>query len=191
MELSQKACLGGEQRLDAMERTVEVRAHEFVVGGERELGPAAARGVGAGGVDECVDAAEAREDGGGHFSHGGVVADVAREGDEAFTSGGGREADRLGEGVRAATDERDAPPFGGKLVDDGTADAAASAGDKSDGGWGGESFLLHDERDRGEARTWLPSRFMNVLAPLARINFASWLCRANRNFSPDAPSFLT
>jgi hypothetical protein len=39
-----------------------------------------------------------------------VVADVAREGDEAFTSGGGREADRLGEGVRAATDERDAPP---------------------------------------------------------------------------------
>jgi len=43
---------------------------------------------------------------------------------------------------------------GGKLVDDGAADAAASARDEGDGGWGGESFLLHDERERGEARTW-------------------------------------
>lgn len=133
---------------------MEIGRHELVIRGEWQLGPTAARGVGAGGVDEGIDVAEAREDGSGHFSNGGVVADVAREGDEAFTSGGGRESDRLGEGVRAATDERNAPTFCGKLVDDGTADAAASARDEGDGGWGGESFLLHDERERGEARKW-------------------------------------
>ena len=182
---------GREQRLYTIDGAVEIGRHELVIRGEWQLGPAAARGVGAGGVDEGIDVAEAREDGGRHFSHGGVVADVAREGDEAFTSGGGRESDRLGEGIRAATDERDAPTFGGKLVDDGTADAAASARDEGDGGWGGESFLLHDERERGEARKWRPTAYMNVVAPLARINAASWSCRANRNFSLDAPSFLT
>ena len=145
---------GREQRLYTVDGAVEIGRHELVIRGEWQLGPAAARGVGAGGVDEGIDVAEAREDGGGHFSNGGVVADIAREGDEAFTSGGGRESDRLGEGVRAATDERDAPPFGGKLVDDGAADAATSAGDEGDGGWGGEGFLFHGERERGEARTW-------------------------------------
>jgi hypothetical protein len=40
------------------------------------------------------------------------------------------------------------------LVDDGAADAATSAGDEGDGGWGGEGFLFHGERERGEARTW-------------------------------------
>ncbi len=140
---------GWEQRLYTVDGAVEIGRHELVIGGEWQLGPAAARGVGACGVDEGIDVAEAREDGGRHFSNGGVVADVAREGDEAFTSGGGREADRLGEGVRAATDEGDAPTFGGKLVDDGAADAAASAGDEGDGGWGREGFLLHGERERG------------------------------------------
>jgi hypothetical protein len=36
------------------------------------------------------------------------------------------------------------------LVDDGAADATASACDEGDGGWGREGFLVHDERERGE-----------------------------------------
>ena len=139
----------GEQRLDAMERTVEVRAHEFVIGGERKLGPAAARRVGAGGVDERIDAAEAREDGGGHFLHGGVVADVAREGGEAASVGGGRECDRGREGVGAAADQRDAPAFGGEAQGDGATDAAAGTGDQGDGGRRGELGGFHRRRRRG------------------------------------------
>ena len=138
---------GREQRLYAIDGAVEIGRHELVIRGEWQLGPAAARGVGAGGVDEGIDLAEACEDGGGHFSYGGVIADIAGEGGEALAGGGWDEANRCGESLGAAADESDAPAFGGELKDDGATDAAAGASSlpsssssstsSSDGGAGG------------------------------------------------------
>jgi hypothetical protein len=122
---------------------VEIRRHEFVVGGDGQLGPASARGVGAGGVDEGIDLAEPREHRGGQRRNGRLIADIAGEGGETFAGRGGGEREGGGEGFGPATDEGDAPALGGKLEDDGATHAAAGTGDEGDRGKERERFLWH------------------------------------------------
>ena len=136
----------GEQRLHAVKWAVEIRGHEFVVGGDGQFGPTPARGVGAGGVDERIDLVETREHGGDEGVHGRLIADIAGEGAEAFAGEGGDESEGRSEGIGSTPDQGNTPTFGGELEDDGAADAAAGTGDDSDGRKRGGFFWHEGER---------------------------------------------
>jgi hypothetical protein len=90
-----------------------------------QLAPAAARDVGAGGVHQHIDMAEAREHLGGHLLDRVRITDVAGKSRDirgALRAGGG-----FFQRIPAAADQREAPALAGKQLGDGAADAAASA----------------------------------------------------------------